>query len=206
MLLTLLLYIVLGILIFNCATGTFHMASWLALVCAIILAPCISFILTIILNVLFIILAGIFGFIGNICSYMRTVWKFIIGVAIFNFSIVSYQDFIECNLHTLFSEFVCLLAIGLFPVLFIPCIIRYGFKKYSSRKAAVIVTVLQGVVLHSLNYIIYSLLKTDTPYLSIIAVWDLIMTVVPYYILSDDPLIPKKIKPGYYQEEVQNVK
>ena len=63
MLLTLLFWIVLGILIFNWAKSTFRIASWIALVCAIVLAPICSFILTILSNVLYVAVVEIFGFI-----------------------------------------------------------------------------------------------------------------------------------------------
>ena len=117
------------------------------------------------------------GYKDNTYKPIRFVWKFVIGYVIFIF--ISYG---------LSLEIISVLLIGLLPVLFVPCIIRYGFQKSLSRKPAVIITVIQGIVL--LLFVWFFSIQSDLSFLSMISIWDIVMFFVPYYILSNEPLLP----------------
>ena len=108
---------------------------------------------------------------------IRFVWKFIIGYAVFIF--ISYG---------LSLEIITMLLIGLLPVLLVPCIIRYVFKKRLPRKPAVIITVIQGIVLFL--FALFFSIESGFSFLSMISIWDIVMLFVPYYIMSDEPLLP----------------
>ena len=115
------------------------------------------------------------GYINNDerCG-LRTVWKFIIILAALQFIIGTLNNgFIYAFILTLFAW-----GVLLFP----PCIIRYGFKKCLNKKLAIIYTVISSIVLFFANTFI-SIIVNQT-----VTLWNLLMMIIPYYILVDAPM------------------
>ena len=105
---------------------------------------------------------------------LRTVWKFIIILALLQIVIGTFAS------NFIWALFLTIFAWGV--LLSIPCIIRYGMKKNLSKKMAIIYTVISSIILLFGNAFI-SIIANET-----VTLWNLIMMIVPYYILIDEPM------------------
>lgn len=114
-------------------------------------------------------------------SQIKPVWWFIIFYVIFQafLSLILYKNGLVIT--------ICLLLFTWLPILLIPCIIRYGYKKILTKKAAVIYTLTLCIILFLGDVIIDILLKSYTEIKTTITVWNLLMMICPYYILTDKP-------------------
>lgn len=81
-----------------------------------------------------------------------------------------------------FIAFITSLLITWLPVLTIPLIIRFGFNKVLTKKAAITYTVLFSILLLFGN-VFLSLISEET-----ITVWNILLMIIPYYILTDSPM------------------
>ena len=127
------------------------------------------------------------GYKDDTYKPIRFVWKFIIGYAIFQLCINSFIDYIRDDWYGLLAELIWL-SIAWLAVLFIPCVIRYGFKKRPSKKMSVIITTIQGFILFLGNCIIDIIIKAGNPTAYTTTVWNLLMIITPYYIMTDEPI------------------
>ena len=114
-------------------------------------------------------------------SQIKPVWWFIIFYVIF-----------QAYLSLIFSKNGLVWTIGLLlftwlPILLIPCIIRYGYKKILTKKAAVIYTLTLCIILLFGDVMVDILLKSYTETKTTVTIWNLLMMICPYYILSDKP-------------------
>lgn len=112
---------------------------------------------------------------------IKSVWWFIILYIIL-------QAFLSLTFYK--NGLVITIALLLFtwlPILLIPCIIRYGYKKILTKKYAVIYTLTLCIILFLGDVIIDILLKSYTEITTTITIWNLLMMICPYWILTDEP-------------------
>lgn len=116
---------------------------------------------------------------------LRTVWKFVIIFVLLQIvvGLVSGGNLLWVLILTIFAWGV---------LLAVPCIIRYGFKKIISKKWAILYTVLSAIVLLFGNAIISIIFKEIFNTERSITLWNLIMMIIPYYVLIDEPIFSKK--------------
>lgn len=112
---------------------------------------------------------------------IKPVWLFIILYIILQafLSLIFYKNGLVIT--------IALLLFTWLPILLIPCIIRYGYKKILTKKYAIIYTLILCIILFLGDVIIDILMKSYTEIKTTITVWNLLMMICPYYILSDEP-------------------
>ena len=121
---------------------------------------------------------------------LTQIWKFIIAFAIVQF--IYYL--LVSNLITSF----CLVLVSWGLLLFIPCLIRYVFGKILSTKLAIIYTVINVVFFVTLNVIVDILCKEYLGTNQTITIWNLLMLVTPYYLLTNKPIFTRKLQKNIY--------
>lgn len=112
------------------------------------------------------------------------VWKFIIAYILFQLFFISFTQGAIIAMLTV--------AITWIPILFLPCLFKYIFKKKFTKKTAIIYSVIAGIVLFIGNIVIDIAIKTTDPNASTTTVWNLLMMIVPYYLLTDEPMFSKR--------------
>lgn len=115
------------------------------------------------------------------------VWWFISIYILLQFLFTSFLYFARDNFAPAYALLLALfdIIITWVPLLLIPVVVRYGFKKVFSKKNAIIYTVIFSIILFFGNVVIDLYFKSLDPNSSTTTIWNLIMMVIPYYILSN---------------------
>lgn len=115
---------------------------------------------------------------------LTNVWKFIIGYILLQFLFVS---FLYGIFGAIFEILICWI-----PILLLPCLLKYCFKKRFTKKQAIVYTVIFGIVLLLGNVIVDILVKSINPKANTTTIWNLIMMIIPYYLLTDEPIFSQE--------------
>ena len=110
----------------------------------------------------------------------NNVWVFVVGYVVIQFLLKALE-------YGVFVSFF-IVIISWIPILFVPCLLHYGLKKTFTKKQALVYSVLNGLILLLCNVVIDIYVKTIVPDANTTTVWNLLMMVVPYYILSGNAM------------------
>lgn len=117
---------------------------------------------------------------------LPVIWKFIIAYILLQFSFNLF-------LHGIILALLDVVIVWA-PILFLPCLLKYCFRKHFTKKQAIAYVVIFGILLLFGNVAIDIIIKSANPEASTTTVWNLLMAILPYYLLTDEPLFSHKSK------------
>ncbi len=73
-------------------------------------------------------------------------------------------------------------------LLFLPCLLKYKFKINFNKKTACLYTIFSTIILIFGNVFIDLIVKEIYPNAGTTTIWNLLMMITPYYILTGNPI------------------